>query len=307
MVCRDHVAFFACFFTCSDRSHNPVLASVAEGGRRGEALLGIPAEAGLNETRERAAPAVNHVGEQQGSRCAARPAPGGGEVGLAVLVEVVAVLAARPRQRQGTRPAQLREQGHLLPLAVPAEEGVPRPHLGQQAAHAPHVDGHRVGQPQDHLRRAVEPALYVGLGLLSLEAGGPKVNEAHGRRALLVHQQDVLRLQVAVHDPLATQERQRLQHLASNRPDEGQVAPVLEVLLGPLVQVAPEQREGKYNMIAEHQLVYKMYAIGSMLFVIIPYPFQNHVLNLCLLMEDLLVLDDLDGHRLPPGLVVQPL
>ena len=57
----------------------------------------------------------------------------------------------------------LHDAGHLLGLALPGEQGPPGVELGQDAAQAPHVDGHAVRLAKDHLGGAVEPALNVGV------------------------------------------------------------------------------------------------------------------------------------------------
>ena len=49
--------------------------------------------------------------------------------------------------------------------------------LGQDAGHAPHIDGRPIRQPQQHLRRAVEAALDVRVQPLILEAAAAKVDD----------------------------------------------------------------------------------------------------------------------------------
>lgn len=46
-------------------------------------------------------------------------------------------------------------------LVLATEQWFSSVHLHQDAAQAPHVDGQVVGYAQQHLRRAVEPALNV--------------------------------------------------------------------------------------------------------------------------------------------------
>ena len=55
----------------------------------------------------------------------------------------------------------LHNTGQLFHLVLPGEQGVPRVQLRQDTAKAPHVDGHGVGQTQDHLWGAVKPTLDV--------------------------------------------------------------------------------------------------------------------------------------------------
>ena len=55
----------------------------------------------------------------------------------------------------------LHDTGQLFHLVLPGEQGVPRVQLRQDTAKAPHIDGHGVGQTQDHLWGAVKPTLDV--------------------------------------------------------------------------------------------------------------------------------------------------
>lgn len=96
-------------------------------------------------------------------------------------------------------PEDFHEHLHLLLLVLAGEDGEADEELGDDAPEAPHVDGHGVRQAQDHFRRAVEPALDVRVDLLVLEAARPEVHDLDPRLVRLL-QQDVLRLQVAVHD-----------------------------------------------------------------------------------------------------------
>ena len=62
-----------------------------------------------------------------------------------------------------------------------------------------------------HLRRSVEAALNVGVHCTVLEAGRPKVNDLD--LACLPLEQNVLRLQVTVHNLSVAQDTQSLQDL----------------------------------------------------------------------------------------------
>jgi len=65
--------------------------------------------------------------------------------------------------------------------------------LGQNAAQRPNVDRHPILAPQNHLRRAVEARLDVGIDALVLVARAAKVD--HLDPALVLgFQQDVFRL-----------------------------------------------------------------------------------------------------------------
>lgn len=59
--------------------------------------------------------------------------------------------------------ANLHDAGYLLDLALSREERVAGVELSEDAAQAPHVDGHTVRVTQDDLRGAVEATLDVGV------------------------------------------------------------------------------------------------------------------------------------------------
>ena len=70
----------------------------------------------------------------------------------------------------------------MLLAALPTrEEGAARQQLCQDAAQAPHVDGHLVRQAQDDLRAPVEAALDVCVYTLRLKAAASKVDDLHAR------------------------------------------------------------------------------------------------------------------------------
>ena len=52
---------------------------------------------------------------------------------------------------------ELDDAGELVALVLSGQEGVAGQELGQDAAQAPHVDGHAVPGTQDDLRGPVEP------------------------------------------------------------------------------------------------------------------------------------------------------
>lgn len=85
------------------------------------------------------------------------------------------------------------------------EQGVAHVELCQDAAKAPHVNLTPVREAHDDLRAAVEAALHVGVHALVDKAAAAKVNDLDCR-ALGLHQQDVLWLQVTVDQVVLAQE-----------------------------------------------------------------------------------------------------
>jgi len=63
------------------------------------------------------------------------------------------------------------------------EQRVAGEDLGQDAGQAPHVNRRPVRQPEQHLRRAVEAALDVGVQPLVLEAAAAEVDDLRRRAA----------------------------------------------------------------------------------------------------------------------------
>ena len=99
------------------------------------------------------------------------------------LSTVASLASLQDSAHQGRRGVQSAapHQAHTAPVlsaALPTgEEGAARQQLCQDAAQAPHVDGHLVRQAQDDLRAAVEAALDVCVHTLRLEAAASKVND----------------------------------------------------------------------------------------------------------------------------------
>lgn len=94
-----------------------------------------------------------------------------------VVAVVEELRARRLGEQSGRRDAEhLHETRDLLDLVLAGEDGHARLQLGHDAAERPHVDREALRQPQDHLRRALEPRLDLRLHPLLHEARGPLVN-----------------------------------------------------------------------------------------------------------------------------------
>lgn len=139
---------------------------------------------------------VTRVCEQQEQTCTTR----------------LRVHASHPSQR-----ALSRRPTHLTPPPRTWEQRQPQEKLGRDAAKAPHVDGRRVAEPQQHLGAAVEAALDVAVRGARLKAGRAKVDELQLPQAAAAgawrREQDVFGLEVAVDDRGLAQHDERVQDL----------------------------------------------------------------------------------------------
>ena len=95
---------------------------------------------------------------------------------LALRAKVARALGARLDHRGGRLAKQIVDLRHLVRFVLPREERLPRMHLDQYAAEAPHVNRRRVRASEQHLRRAVEAALDVGVDRLPFPTRGAKIN-----------------------------------------------------------------------------------------------------------------------------------
>lgn len=139
------------------------------------------------------------------------------------LVPVLEQLGTRciGQQTGGRYAEHLHEAGDLFDLILAGEDGHARVQLGHDATEGPHVNREALGQPQDHLRCALEARLDLGLHALLHEAGGALVDDLYARLRR-VFEQDVFGLQVAVHDMVAFALLQVVEDLDRKSADETQ-------------------------------------------------------------------------------------
>ncbi len=199
-------------------------------GRRRAAVLAPPGAAALQ--RDAAVP-------RRRRRTVARVALGADEVPRAL---------RHVQQLLRRHPIDLYDTGQLVPFVLAWEQRVPGEQLGQNAAQAPHVDGHAVLGSEDHLGRAVEARLNVRVNALVLVAARAEVNDLYTTAALLL-QQDILRLQVTVDDAVLVESVQALQNGVRELAHELQAEALELVLLDQLVQVHAEQLERDANVV----------------------------------------------------------
>ena len=208
--------------------------------------------------------------------------------GLAVLVEELGgPLGALPHCRRGWA-KHFHDAQQLLVLVCAWEEGPACVQLGEDAGKGPHVDGVAIRAAQNDFRCSVETRLDVRVHALVLVAARAQINDSDCRVAW-PFQQDVLWLEVAVHDLQAPQEAQRGQELHSDLPDESQRKALELVQLCRLVQVHSHDGEGDGQVLPEGESVLHVDDAGTVRRVGVPDLYQQVHLHLCLLMEALFV------------------
>mmetsp|Transcript_5492 Transcript_5492/g.12655 ORF Transcript_5492/g.12655 Transcript_5492/m.12655 type:complete len:270 (-) Transcript_5492:203-1012(-) len=160
-------------------------------------------------------------------------------------------------QRRDARPHRFIGRAHraedleeFVNLGVSGEERLPRCDLGEDAAGRPHV--HRrvvLLLAKKQLGRAVpERHHLVRVALLGLEltrSGEAEVGDLDGAEAVDQH---VLRLEVAVKDPLAVAELEASQDLQHAPLDETLRHAVLEIALEALLQILVEVVEDEQHL-----------------------------------------------------------
>ena len=76
----------------------------------------------------------------------------------------------------GRHAESLHHESELISFILAGEEWVSGEEFREDAAEAPHVNGHPVLGAQNDLRRPVEAGLDVGVDALVIEAGAPEVD-----------------------------------------------------------------------------------------------------------------------------------
>ncbi len=108
------------------------------------------------------------------------------------LVEEFFSLGRLVKDMLGRDPEHLDYFIHLIELVGAAKQRLPRVHLDKDAAERPHVNGQIVGDAEQHLRTAIEPALDVLVDPLAQLAAGAKVDDFNGA-PLGIAEENVLR------------------------------------------------------------------------------------------------------------------
>ena len=136
----------------------------------------------------------------------------------------------------------LHDERHLLWLAFTWEDGEAGEEFGEDAAKAPDIDGGSVGDGEHDLRGSIEATLDVRVDALICKAAAAEVDQLHPAAVLLL-QQDVLWLQVAMNYRMFPQKAQGLEDLDGELPDEGEREAAEVVVLDEIVQVETQELE----------------------------------------------------------------
>lgn len=108
----------------------------------------------------------------------------------------------------------LHDARKLLLFVLSREQRVTRIQLCKNTTKRPHVDCHIVRHSQNDLGRPIESGLDVRVHLLVFETTASEINHLDaGFRGVL--QQDILRLEITVHNAVLAQQIQRLQKLCT--------------------------------------------------------------------------------------------
>eukprot|EP00964_Phaeocystis_antarctica_P151459 scaffold119065_cov63-Phaeocystis_antarctica.AAC.1 len=218
---------------------------------------------------------------------------------VCVGTEVLEALGAALYHLRGRRAEQLVDLDDLVALVLPAEERLPRVHLDEDAAEAPHVDLGAVAAAEQHLGGAVEARLDVRVDRLAVAARGAEVDELDGG-APRVPQQDVLRLEVAVDDRDVAQreEAEGLEDALAELADEVERDALEARVPQQVIEVVREHLEDEALVAAEHKVLEQAHDAGRVAHVLLVEELEQLDLRLGLLQEGLLALDDLDRHPL---------
>mmetsp|Transcript_39621 Transcript_39621/g.122506 ORF Transcript_39621/g.122506 Transcript_39621/m.122506 type:complete len:503 (-) Transcript_39621:437-1945(-) len=278
---------------------------MAQGLRRGQAPLRLVRQQALQKVEEVGVGALHERREALRVRPRRPPARVRHELRRPGGVKEDALARGAVEHRTRRQAEGLHDQEHLLVLALAGEQRVPVGELCEHAAERPHVDLRCVRNPEQNLGRAVETRLDVRVQALAVEARGAEIDDAQPRFGPL-DEEDVLGLQVAVHDVLAVREDERLQHLPAEVADRAERHRGEAVGLVQVVEALPVQLERDHHVVAELEVRQHPDDVGRAVGVLAVQMLEDFHLDEGLLVELLLVLDDFQRDVLP-RLVVERL
>ena len=192
----------------------------------------------------------------------------------------------------------------LFPLISAGEEREASEEFDHDAAHAPHVDGLRVGEDAEHdLGGSVEPTLDVGVHDLLVQGPTAEVCD-HDPALVLLFQQDVLWLQVAVDDAQCLHVLESAHELDGEPPNEALLEAGIIVHLYEFIEIQAEQVECHAQMVPEDKVVLYLDHALLVLGVVLLREEEEFGLNGRLVVVLLLILNKFHSHHLL-GLVVE--
>mmetsp|Transcript_27372 Transcript_27372/g.71043 ORF Transcript_27372/g.71043 Transcript_27372/m.71043 type:complete len:486 (+) Transcript_27372:856-2313(+) len=183
-------------------------------------------------------------------------------------------------------------------LRCPRKERQPQEHLGRDAPKGPHVDGHRVGVAQQHLRGAVEARLDVRVDRAVRKAGRAEVDDFDLAR-VQPFQQHVLGLEITVDDARVPQHHQRVEDLGEEDAEEVHAEAAELIVLDELVKIDAEQLEDEAEVLPVHKEVMEAHDVVLVLGVTARVEQAEHLdLHARLVVVRRLVLYHLHRHIL---------
>jgi hypothetical protein len=169
-------------------------------------------------------------------------------------------LATRGHHDHGARREALHfdDAVHLVFFVLTYEQGQAGEQLIENAAQRPHVNRWRVSDAKHDLRGSVVARLDVGVVLGSLVGAGAKIYnlDAH---LLRVAQQNILRLEIAVHHIVIPHKVHRHDHLERKSPNNILAQALKVIFLQEVIEVHRQQLEGQHKVLSEREMVNELH------------------------------------------------
>lgn len=262
-----------------------------------EPLLGFPFEACLHEFDEVWIVDFESIRKGPGERLSYLASSIRDHDGLVVVVEEHFPPCCFGDQGSGRHSHHFHDGSHLVVFIFACEDGLAHEALEDDAPERPHVDGSSVRNTQHDFRSSVESRLDVRVEPFELEATAAVVDELY-LRLVLVDEQHVFWLQVAVHDGEGLHVVQCLQDLDGESLRQGHRKALEIVVLNELVQIDTQHFESNTHMTSKSKVFLNSDNIFAVIVVCISECFQYFDLNFTLFMKFFPILQDLDGHML---------
>lgn len=270
-----------------------------------QTTFGIPDEAFGNEVNKALIVTSEHLRQGLGSRLSAATFGVHDWSWSASGVEKEFLPRAAVDQVLIRHTENLHNARELFLLVLAREDREASVQLSKNAAKTPHVDSHVVIHAKNHFGRTIKAALDVRVDFLVFKAATTEVDNLDAT-FVWTTKQDVLRLKVAMYNPVMTHQGQGSQHLTSESPDESCREPDEAVCLDELVKVDAQQLHGDAQVTAEIKVLSHLDHMVLLFRIPFPKVVQDLDLDERLMVEAFLVADDFDGGRLA-GCVVSTL
>lgn len=185
----------------------------------------------------------------------------------------------------------------MLLLVLTREQRIADVELIKDAAEAPHVDGAVVGDAEHDLWRPIESGLDIGINFLIFKTTGAEIDDFDARLVDLP-EENVLWLEVAVHDVVLAEEVKRYKDLNSEPLNQVQREAIEVVHFDKFVEVHGQHFKCNHEMLAERELVQAADDVLLVLSVVVVQVLDKLGLDEALLVQSGLVLQDLQSDVL---------